>query len=1090
MEKKFVRPASLDLVAIAGEIQRFWEEDDTFRRSIAQREGAPDFVFYEGPPSANGLPGIHHVLGRTIKDIVCRYKTQRGFRVLRRGGWDTHGLPVELQVEERLGIRKDDVGKTISIEAYNAECRKDVMRFKEEWEALTRKLGYWIDLEHPYITFDPKYIETLWWILKKLFRRGLLYRGYSIQPFSPAAGTGLSSHELNQPGTYRDVKDISITAMFPVLGEPDEFFLAWTTTPWTLPSNTALAVNPELDYVKVRTPHPYDALRSEIFVYLAAEALPRYFPDDRPHEVVARMKGKDLVGMKYQPLFTYVDPGPGAYRVVPAEFVEAGEGTGIVHIAPTFGEDDFRVAQEHDIPMALVPDPENPRRKIPLVDRHGRFVPQVTDFAGRYVKNYTDKPDKEFEDVNLEIALKLKQAGLVFKMEKYVHAYPHCWRTDKPILYYPLEAWFIRTTAVKDELIALNKTIQWHPPHIGAGRYGNWLENLIDWNLSRSRFWGTPLPIWITEDGEEMKCIGSFEELRQEVEKARAAGIDQPPLGDDFDPHRPFVDRILLVSDSGKPMRRVPDVVDVWFDSGAMPYAQWHYPFENREVFKTQFPADFIAEGVDQTRGWFHTLHVLAALLFHSAAFKNVLVNGLVLDEKGNKMSKRVGNVINPFEVLDTYGPDPTRWYMVYHAPPWENLRFSLKQLDEVRRKFFGTFFNVYGFFALYANIDGFSFEEKEMPFDKRPEMDRWVLSRVNSVTADVTRALEDYDLTTAVRRIHAFVIDDLSNWYVRLNRRRFWKGSYETDKISAYQTLYLVMETLAGLTAPFAPFFADWIYRNLNTVTGRRPESSVHLTDFPAVREDWRAPELEEKMALAQEVVSLVLSLRKKARLRVRQPLRRLIAAPARPDLMKALEDIAPLILQEVNIKKMEVVPPDSDFLVKEVKPDFSKLGPRFGPKMKGIHRALQALDAAAVADFERTGRLVLTIDGDTVELTTDDVTIKPRDIPGFLVAGSPQVVVAVDTQIDEALRLEGLARDLINRIQKMRKNQGLKVTTRIRLYLAPHPELQKVMAAHGEMIQQEVLAENVSFAAEGDFTDTFTIEGMEVKARLEPVA
>ncbi len=1089
MKKAFARPEQLDLVAIAADVRRFWEQNDTFRRSIAQREGAPNFVFYEGPPSANGLPGIHHVLGRTIKDIVCRYKTQRGFRVLRRGGWDTHGLPVELQVEERLGIRKDDVGKGISIEAFNAECRKDVMRFKEEWEALTRKLGYWIDLEDPYVTFAPRYIETLWWILKKLFRRGLLYRGYSIQPYSPGAGTGLSSHELNQPGTYRDVKDVSITVMFQVLGEPDEYFLAWTTTPWTLPSNTALAVNPELTYVKVRTPHPYDATRSDVFVYLAEEALGRYFTEDDGHEVVARLKGKDLVGMKYQPLFTYVDPGPGAYRVVPAEFVEAGEGTGIVHIAPTFGEDDFRVAQEQGVPMALVPDPENPRRKIPLVDRRGRFVPQVTDFAGRYVKNYTDKPDREFEDVNLEIALKLKQEGKVFRMEKYVHAYPHCWRTDKPILYYPLEAWFIRTTAVKDELIALNKTIRWHPPHIGEGRYGNWLENLIDWNLSRSRFWGTPLPVWMTEDESEVKCIGSFAELRREVEKARAAGIEQPPLGEDFDPHRPYVDRIVLVSDSGKPMHRVPDVVDVWFDSGAMPYAQWHYPFENRDVFKEQFPADFIAEGVDQTRGWFHTLHVLATLLFHNVAYKNVLVNGLVLDEKGNKMSKRLGNVVNPFEVLDTYGPDPTRWYMVYHAPPWENLRFSLKQLDEVRRKFFGTLFNVYSFFALYANIDGFTFAEAEIPFADRPEMDRWILSLVNSVVRDVTASLDSYDLTGAVRRIHNFVIDDLSNWYVRLNRRRFWRGSYEADKISAYQTLYLVMETLAGMMAPFAPFFADWLYRNLNGVTGRQPYDSVHLGDFPVVREAWHAPDLEEKMALAQEVVSLVLSLRKKARLRVRQPLRRIIAAPARPELMAVLESVAPLILQEVNVKALEVVPPDSDFLVKEVKPNFSRLGPRLGRKMKSLHRALQALGPEEVATLERTGKLTVTVDGAPIELTAEDLEIKPRDIPGFLVAYSPRVVVALDTQIDAALRLEGMARDLINRIQRLRKSRGLEVTTRINLYLSPGPEIEKVVEAYGDMIRQEVLAKSILFATDDHLVETFSIEGVPVGVGLEPV-
>ncbi len=1089
MNAQFERPEKLDLVAIAEQIRRFWEEKDIFRKSIEQREGGPNFVFYEGPPSANGLPGIHHVLGRTIKDIVCRYKTQTGHRVLRRGGWDTHGLPVELQVEERLGVRKDDVGKKISIEEFNAECRKDVMKFKKEWEELTRRLGYWIDLENPYITFDPQYIETLWWILKKLFNRRLLYRGYSIQPYSPAAGTGLSSHELNQPGTYRDVKDVSITAMFQVLGSPNEYFLAWTTTPWTLPSNTALAVNPDLEYVKVRTRHPYLPDYPEIYVYLAREALARYFNDKSEYEVVETIQGADLAGMKYKPLFTYVDPGPNAYRVVADDFVAADEGTGIVHIAPTFGADDFRIAQEQGIPMAMVPDPENPRKKIPLVDRQGRFVKEVTDYAGRFVKNYSDLPDDQFDDVNLEIALRLKKEGKVFKMEKITHSYPHCWRTDRPILYYPLEAWFIRTTAVKDELIALNQTIQWHPPHVGKGRYGNWLENLIDWNLSRSRFWGTPLPIWTTDDGEEVKCIGSFEELREEVEKARRAGIDQPPIGDDFDPHRPYVDRIVLVSDSGKPMHRVPDVVDVWFDSGAMPYAQWHYPFENIDTFKEQFPADFIAEGVDQTRGWFHTLHLLGTLLFHSVAFKNVLVNGLVLDEKGNKMSKRLGNVINPFEVLDTYGPDAVRWYMVYHAPPWENLRFSLKELDEVRRKFFGTLFNVYAFFALYANIDGFRFAEPEVPFDERPEMDRWILSLTGSVIEHVRQALDAYDLTAAVRRIHHFVIDDLSNWYVRLNRRRFWKGDYGADKIAAYQTLYEVLESVAMIMAPFAPFFADWLYRNLNAVTQRDRRPSVHLTDFPEPAPYRRRPELEAKMALAQEVVSMVLSLRKKAKLRVRQPLRKIIVAPADPHMMAALESVKDLVLQEVNVKEMDIVPPDDPVLVKEVRPHFARLGPRFGKKMKALQAALQQLTPEAVARFEREGRLEVEVDGETVLLTTDDVEIKPRAIPGFEVAASPRAVVALDTQLDDELRLEGMARDLVNRIQRLRKNQGLEVTRRITLYLNDHPTLRKVMERHGDAVREDVLAENVFFAADGPFTETFTIEGVEVKAGVEPV-
>ncbi len=1089
MNACFERPEQFDLVSIAETVRRFWESEDIFRKSIAQREGAPNFVFYEGPPSANGMPGIHHVLGRTIKDIVCRYKTQTGYRVLRRGGWDAHGLPVELQVEERLGVRKDDVGDKISIEAFNAECRKDVMRFKQEWEELTRRLGYWVDLETPYITFDPKYIETLWWILKKLFNRKLLYRGYSIQPYSPAAGTGLSSHELNQPGTYRDVKDVSITAMFQVLGTPDEYLLAWTTTPWTLPSNTALAVNPDLEYVKVRTVHPYQPQRGDIYVYLARESLPRYFSEKTPHEVVETMKGKDLADMKYQPLFTYVDPGPGAYRVVVDDFVKADEGTGIVHIAPTFGADDFRVAQEQQIPMAMVPDPEHPQRHIPLVDRQGRFVAQVTDYAGRYVKNYSNLPDEQFEDVNLEIALRLKREGKVFTMEKVVHSYPHCWRTDRPILYYPLEAWFIRTTAVKDELIALNETIRWHPPHVGKGRYGNWLENLIDWNLSRSRFWGTPLPIWTTDDGEEIKCIGSFKELRQEVNKARAAGIEQPPLPQDFDPHRPYVDRIVLISDSGRPMRRVPDVVDVWFDSGAMPYAQWHYPFENVDVFKEQFPADFIAEGIDQTRGWFHTLHVLATLLFHSVAFKNVLVNGLVLDEHGNKMSKRLGNVVDPFEVLATYGPDVIRWYMVHHAHPWENLRFSLKGLDEVRRKLFGTLFNVYSFFALYANIDSFRFAEPEVPLERRPEMDQWILSLTGSVIRDVREMLEAYDLTGAARRIHNFIIDDVSNWYVRLNRRRFWKGESGEDKLSAYQTLYSVLENIAGLLAPFAPFFAEWLFLNLNSVTRRSPAQSIHLEEFPHFQLSWHRPQLEAKMALAQEVVSLVLSLRKKVKIRVRQPLRKIIVAPARSEMMEALADVRNLILQEVNVKQMEVVSPDDAMLIKEVKPNFARLGPRLGKKIKALQAALRKLDASDVAQLERTGKVTLSLEGEPFVLTLEDVQITPRDIPGFVVSASPQVVVALDPQVDEELRREGMARDLINRIQRLRKSKGLEVTCRINIYLRADEQLKEVIDRFGEMIRMEVLAKNILFADKDSEADTFTIDGMKVEAKIEPV-
>jgi isoleucyl-tRNA synthetase len=1076
---------NLDLTETAREILQFWKNNRIYEKSIESREGAEPFVFYEGPPSANGMPGIHHALGRTIKDLFCRYKTLKGYQVNRKSGWDTHGLPVELQVEKRLGLKKDDIGEKISVADYNEECRKDVMKFQDVWEDLTEKLGYWIDLEHPYITYDKKYIETLWFLLKQLYDKELLYKGFTIQPYSPAAGTGLSSHELNQPGTYRMVKDVTCVAQFKITDAENDYFIAWTTTPWTLPANTALAVGEDIDYVKVKTFNPYT--HQPVNVILAKETVKNFFKPEWeslefedykndgkniPYRIVEQFKGRDLVGMRYEQLMPYVQPDGDAFKVIAGDFVTTEEGTGIVHIAPTFGADDMRVALKNNIPAMTVADPKNPKKQVPLVDRTGKFVDQVTDFAGMYVKNYTDAPD--YEDVNVLIVIKLKKEGKAFRSEKYEHTYPHCWRTDKPILYYPLEAWFIKTTAYKDRMIELNNTIQWKPASTGQGRFGNWLENLVDWNLSRSRFWGTPLPIWTTEDGSEVICIGSIAELETEVEKSISAGFMKEGLGKDFDLHRPYVDDVVLVSASGKPMNRVPDVVDVWFDSGSMPYAQWHFPFENKEEFAKNFPADFIAEGVDQTRGWFFTLHAIAVMLFDSVAFKTVVSNGLVLDKDGVKMSKRLGNVVDPFNTMEAYGADAARWYMVHNSQPWDNLKFDLDGVDEVRKKFFGTLYNIYSFFALYANIDGFAFKEERIPVAERPEIDRWIISLLQSLVLEVQSSYEEYEPTRAARAIADFVIENLSNWYVRLCRRRFWKGDYSADKIAAYQTLYECLQTVAQLASPIAPFFTDQLFRDLNAVTERINAESVHLSDFPLAEVAAIDKDLEERMAIAQEISSMVLSLRKKSKIRVRQPLQKIMIPILDPAMLKHLEAVKELILSEVNVKEMEYLTDDSGVLIKKLKPDFKKLGPKYGPRMKDVQKAILELDQAAIRELEKNGTYPINIEGETFEISTAEVEILSEDIPGWLVASSGRLTVALDITLTDELKNEGIARELVNRIQQLRKSKGFEVTDHILVKVEDRPELSRAVHQFKEYICSEILADELelskSFSGEAE--------------------
>ncbi|MEY4106630.1 MAG: hypothetical protein RL181_972 [Bacteroidota bacterium] len=1058
----------LNLPEIDREILHFWDSEHIFQKSIEERDPSNSYVFYEGPPSANGMPGIHHVMARTIKDIFCRYHTMKGQRVERKGGWDTHGLPIELSVEKELGITRDDIGKKISVAEYNRHCRETVMRYKDRWDDITRKMGYWVDLENPYITYTNDYIETCWWLLRQLYDKGLLYKGYTIQPFSPAAGTGLSSHELNQPGAYRDITDTTAVAQFRLKGSENTFFLAWTTTPWTLPSNTALAVGKHITYVKVRTFNRYT--QQPIVVILAKDRFSTYFSDCDPAleadavkpgnkpipyvEIIEEIKGAELEGMEYEQLMPYVQPDGPAFRVLLGDFVSTEDGTGIVHIAPTFGSDDFKVARQYGIVPLLVKDEQgNP---APLVDRQGRFVKEVTDFVGRYVKDYGQQEERP---VDVDIVIKLKEENKLFLSEKYLHPYPHCWRTEKPVLYYPLDSWFIRASAVKERMFALNQSINWKPASTGEGRFGKWLENLQDWNLSRSRFWGVPLPIWRTKDGKQEICIGSIEQLSAEIEKANAQLGLQQSVPQDL--HRPFIDDVVLVAGNGEPMHRESDLIDVWFDSGAMPYAQWHYPFENQEKFHQNFPADFIAEGVDQTRGWFYTLHAIAAMVFDSVSYKNVVSNGLVLDKNGVKMSKRLGNAVDPFATIAQYGADATRWYMISNAQPWDNLKFDVSGIEEVTRRFFGTLFNTYSFFALYANIDGFVFSEPETPIAERPEIDRWILSALNSLSAEVDANYAEYEPTEATRKIAYFVDEQLSNWYVRLCRRRFWKGEYGTDKIAAYQTLYECLTTLAKLMAPVSPFFADWLYRNLNNSTGKEPHASVHLALAPAHDPQREDKALEQRMDYAQRIASLALSLRKKEKIRVRQPLQKILL-PVLDDAFTAqVDQVKDLILAEVNVKEMDYVTDASGLIHKRAKPNFKTLGKRLGKQMKAAADLIAAWGQDEIRQLEKTGRFVLEIEGVPCETTLEDYEILTEDIPGWQVATDNGITVALDITLSPELEAEGMARELVNRIQNIRKNRDFNVTDRIRVALQQHPAVAPAVQQFGTYICQETLAD-----------------------------
>jgi isoleucyl-tRNA synthetase len=1100
MAAKYHEFSGLNLPAFEQEILSKWTENQSFEKSVSLREGATPFVFYEGPPSANGMPGIHHVISRTLKDLVCRYKTMKGFQVKRKGGWDTHGLPIELGVEKELGITKEDIGKKISVEEYNRKCREAVLRYKDKWDDITRKMGYWVDLNDPYITFTNEYIETLWWILSELYKKGLLYESVSIQPYSPAAGTGLSSHELNQPGTYKDVKDTSAVAMFKVTknsasqflldaaGNDEAFFMAWTTTPWTLPSNLGLTVGPNIDYVLVKTFNPYTHL--PVNVILAKALLGKYFKPEGengdlndynekvkllPWKILGEWKGKKLEGLEYEQLLPYeansltkikeITPDAKPFRVLAGDFVTTEDGTGIVHTAPAFGADDYKVGKKYNIGI------------LTMVDKQGKFVEGLGEFSNRYVKNYKD--EKDYVDVNVDIAVKLKKENRAFKVEKYEHNYPHCWRTDKPILYYPLDAWFIRTTAIKDRMVALNKTINWKPKSTGEGRFGNWLENMVDWNLSRSRFWGTPLPIWKTEDGEEEKCIGSIEELINETKKAdKALGLTNASrlTKDKIDLHKPYVDEIVLLSDSGKPMKRVPDLIDVWFDSGAMPYAQWHFPFENKETFKQAFPADFIAEGVDQTRGWFYTLHAIGAMLFDSVAYKTCVSNGLVLDKNGNKMSKRLGNVVDPFKTIETYGADATRWYLVTNASPWENMKFDIDGIREVQRKFFGTLYNTYQFFALYANVDGFAFKEKYIPLEKRPEIDRWILSSLNSLVRTVSDHMDDYEPTQAGRAIEDFVDEHLSNWYVRLCRRRFWKGEYEQDKICAYQTLYECLETITRLVAPISPFFSDAVFRNLNAVTNRFKAESVHHLDFPVANTNAIDESLEERMQLAQDASSLILSLRKKVNIKVRQPLQKVLIPVLNPDMKKQLQRIEDLIKAEVNVKEVEYLNADNTFISKKIKPNFVALGKKLGAKMKAVSTALAQFTQQDIARFEKEGQYNLSIEGEPVILQIAEVELTSEDIPGWTVANKGSLTVALDVTVSPELEAEGNAREFVNRIQKIRKDSGFELTDRIEVKVTAANGMRESLTQYKDYICAEILADKLEIVP--DIQDGVEIE------------
>ena len=1106
MSKRYAEYKNLDLSRIGNEIQSYWEKHGTFEKSLKMTEGMPPFVFYEGPPSANGIPGIHHVMARAIKDIFCRYKTMKGFYVSRKAGWDTHGLPIEIGVEKKLGITKEDIGKSISIEAYNKECRTEVMKYKDLWDDLTIRMGYWLNLDDPYITYENKYIESVWYLLGKLYEKGLLYKGYTIQPYSPAAGTGLSTHELNQPGTYKMVKDNTVVAQFKVIRNPQSEFLfsdlfgelyilAWTTTPWTLPSNTGLAVGKDISYVLVKTYNTYTY--TEQTVVLAKELLHQYFPEKNsqlemdsyhegdkhiPFQVVAEFKGRDFEGIRFEQLLPYARPEDGdPFRVVMGDFVTTEDGTGIVHIAPSFGADDFRVGRQYGL------------GSLTLVNKQGKFTEQMGEFAGRYVKPEYDANCVEGNcpPVDIDIIVKLKHENKAFKSEKYEHSYPHCWRTDKPILYYPLDSWFIRTTAFKDEMIALNKTINWTHESTGTGRFGNWLENLVDWNLSRSRFWGTPLPIWRSADEKQEICIGSVAQLKAEITKAVDAGVMKTNPLENFNPeettdenyhsfdlHRPFVDDIILVTDDGLPMYRETDLIDVWFDSGAMPYAQYHYPFEQSRKLDSYFPADFIAEGVDQTRGWFFTLHAIAVMLFGGVSYKTCVSNGLVLDKNGNKMSKRLGNAVDPFETIDKYGPDATRWYLITNSQPWDNLKFDLDGIEEIRRKFFGTLYNTYAFYSLYANIDGFDYSEPEIAISDRPEIDRWILSELNSLIKVVDDCYSDYEPTKAGRAISDFVDAHLSNWYVRLCRRRFWRGDYSQDKISAYQTLYRCLEVIAQLSSPIAPFFAERLFVDLNNVTGRNPVDSVHLTTFPQSDITLIDKDLEERMELAQKIASMVLSIRKSTKLRVRQPLNKILVPVLNDHLVAQIDAVKNLILSEVNVKELEYITDTAGILVKKVKPDFKKLGPRYGKLMKQLAAAVILITQEEINTLEKEGKLLIHVEGQPVELLTDDVEILSEDIPGWQVASMGSLSVALDITLTPELLQEGIAREVVNRIQNLRKDKGFEVTDKITVKFRSHAEIDEAVNRNIAYICSETLAQSFDIVATVDETEGSSIE------------
>ena len=1130
MSNKFQVYKQLDLSGINKEVLKRWGDDDTFHKSISTREGHPTFVFYEGPPSANGMPGIHHVMARAIKDTFCRYKTMKGFRVHRKAGWDTHGLPVELGVEKSLGITKDDIGKKISIADYNAACRTEVMKYTREWEELTRQMGYWVNMDDPYITYDSRYMETVWWLLKQLFEKDLLYKGYSIQPYSPAAGTGLSSHELNQPGCYRDVKDTTAIAQFKTIRnekseflfenvETDLYFLAWTTTPWTLPSNTALCVGPKITYLKVRTFNPYTG--EPVTLILAKNLLSAHFDpksvelplDDYaqgdkkiPYRILGEYSGSELQGVNYEQLINWVKPKGDAFRVITGEFVTTEDGTGIVHIAPTFGADDDRVAKQHGIAPLIIDDLEGKRQ--PLVDRNGRFfliknldpafvaeyvnLETYTEFAGRYVKNeYDETLTEEDSTVDIDISVMLKKENKAFKVEKHVHSYPHCWRTDKPILYYPLDSWFIKTTAEKDKMIALNNTINWKPASTGTGRFGNWLENLVDWNLSRSRFWGTPLPIWRTEDGSETKCIGSTADLMNEMNAAVSAGFMDKNIFEGFvvgnnskenyekiDLHRPFVDDIFLVSASGKKMFREPDLIDVWFDSGAMPYAQRHFPFEAKEKFNEVFPADFIAEGVDQTRGWFFTLHAIATMIDESVAFKNIISNGLVLDKNGNKMSKRLGNAVEPFAAIEEHGSDPLRWYMLTNSQPWDNLKFDINGVDEVKRKFFGTLYNTYNFFAMYANIDGFTFSEEEIPVAERVELDRWIISLLNSLIKEVAECYETYEPTRAGRAISEFVSENLSNWFVRLSRRRYWGGSYDKDKISAYQTLYTCLNTIAKLSAPMAPFYADLLYTDLNKISGKETDQSIHLADFPVADETMIDPELEERMAIAQKASSMILSLRRKEKLKVRQPLAKIMVPVLNKDFQEKFDAVKNIILSEVNVKEVEYLTDAAGIISKKIKANFKTLGPKYGKLMKQISGEIAGFSQEDISRLEKSGSYDLNIGGETISIGLEHVEIQTEDVPGWLVASEGGLTIALDINLTEELKQEGIAREFINKIQNIRKESDFEVTDRIVLKIQKNNGYNLAVENFRDYISNQTLANELVLVDQINQDSAHTVE------------